>query len=171
MDYESIQVSNEINLEQLTPADAAAYFALIEDNREYLSEFLPWVHETRSVEDRLAYINTEIQYRVDKRRYGYGIKYNGAPIGHISIMHLQDNSPEIGYWIAQKYSGKGFTTLVVRAITKFAFDELNIKTLTIRADPSNVGSNRVAEKAGYTLMGTSISKDGRELNEWSLAAR
>jgi len=111
-----------------------------------------------------------LQKRKDKQEYGYGIKYNGEVAGHISLMHLDDDKrPEIGYWIASEYSGKGITTQSTKALSDFALRELHIPEVIIRAVPENMASNKVAEKAGYTLDGQEVGEDGKTLNVWSIA--
>ena len=45
-------------------------------------------------------------------------------------------------------------TAVVRSMTAFAFDTLQVRRVEIRVDATNSASWRVAERAGYRLQGT-----------------
>lgn len=165
---EIIQITNSLSLEQLKVEDADKLFALTEQDREYLSEFLPWPKFTKTVADSEEFIERMLQRRSDDEEYGYGIKDEGNVIGHASLMHLNDDrSPETGYWIASEYAGRGITTKVADALTSFAFSRIGISRLIIRADPRNIGSNKVAEKVGYTLEGQE-DEGGQVLNVWSL---
>lgn len=166
MAYETLSVSEEIKLEQLNPLEADCLFGLIENDREYLSRFLPWPNETKTVNDSLDFIEQTIKLRQNGEEYGFGIKYNNKIIGHVSLMYLNTGRPEIGYWIASQYSGRGITTTAAAALTEFAHNLLNLKELTILANPDNIGSNRVAENLGYELNGTEISDTGETLNKW-----
>jgi RimJ/RimL family protein N-acetyltransferase len=76
-------------------------------------------------------------------------------------------SPEIGYWIAPDHSGKSITTRSVQALTKLGLDSLGLDRIVIRANPDNIGSNKVAEKSGYMLVGNEI-EDGVGLNVWMI---
>ena len=60
---------------------------------------------------------------------------------------------EIGYWCHSDKVGQGFVTETVRALTRFAFEELNVVRVQIRCDDKNVASYRVAESCGFQLEG------------------
>ena len=166
--HEIIEVDTSLVLEQLKLEDADRLFALTDNDRAYLSEFLPWPQHTKTVDDSKGFIELMLQRRSDDKEYGYGIKYNDVVIGHTSLMHLGDGKrPEIGYWIASEYGGKGIMTKVVIALTDFAINRLGVQNIIIRADPKNIGSNRVAEKAGYAIVGQE-DEDGKILNVWGI---
>lgn len=61
---------------------------------------------------------------------------------------------EIGYWLRTGYTGHGYITESVRAVTDFAFRVLSAQRVQIRCDPANARSAAVAQRAGYTLEGT-----------------
>jgi RimJ/RimL family protein N-acetyltransferase len=60
---------------------------------------------------------------------------------------------EVGYWLRADARGRGLTTRAVNLISRWAFAELRCERLQLRADAENVGSQRVAEKAGFTREG------------------
>lgn len=168
----SIRINESLTLEQLKIQDADRLFDLTEDNREYLSKFLPWPEFTKAVSDSRDFIELMLKRRGNNEEYGYGIKYDESIVGHISLMHLNDSqSPEIGYWIAKEYSGKGITTLAARALTDFGINELGLDTIIIRADPNNIASNKIAEKIGYIFEGQVEDETYKKLNIWRLGSR
>ena len=59
----------------------------------------------------------------------------------------------IGYWIDQRYSGRGYTTRAVVALTDYAFSVLKLHRIEINLRPENIASQKVAEKAGYLYEG------------------
>mgnify|MGYP006266649759 CR=1 FL=1 len=59
----------------------------------------------------------------------------------------------IGYWIDQRFAGRGYTTRAVIALTDFAFERLQLHRIEINLRPENEASRKVAEKAGYTFEG------------------
>lgn len=59
----------------------------------------------------------------------------------------------IGYWIDQRFSGRGYITRAVVALTEFAFSELKLHRIEINLRPENAASQKVAEKAGYLYEG------------------
>jgi ribosomal-protein-alanine N-acetyltransferase len=59
----------------------------------------------------------------------------------------------LGYWTAQEYAGRGYTTAAVHAVLAFAFDDLGLHRVEAACQPDNLASRRVLEKAGFTLEG------------------
>ncbi len=62
----------------------------------------------------------------------------------------------IGYWIDQKYAGRGLTTRAVTAITEYGFSELALHRIEINLRPENLASEKVAQKAGYSFEGVRL---------------
>ena len=167
--YGVITINDDVRLVQLQPEQADRIFYLTQTNRDYLSEFLPWVAHTKTVDDSRAFIMTMLRRRQIGAEYGYGIEYKGEIVGHSSLMHLSDGTtPEIGYWISAEYKGRGITSAVAKVLTAFAFHVLDRDIVQIRAEQRNGGSNRIAEKCGYRMAGT-MEEDGRILNVWKKA--
>lgn len=170
MSYEIINISDSLRLVQLGADQASRLFELTQDNRQYLSEFLPWPTNIKVVDDSLKHINKTLENRANGTGYVYGIEYEGDIIGDISLNNVtgKDKYPEIGYWLAQEYAGKGITTKAAQAITDFGIVKLGLRDIVIRAEPNNVASNKVAEKSGYELAEHKI-KNGKSFNVWHKA--
>ena len=56
---------------------------------------------------------------------------------------------ELAYCIGQEFENKGLMTIAVSQFSKFALEDLRLKTLQIMVHVTNKGSIRVAEKCGY----------------------
>jgi [ribosomal protein S5]-alanine N-acetyltransferase len=61
---------------------------------------------------------------------------------------------EIGYWVKAGARGRGIATRALALIVRFAFDELDAARVQLSTEPDNLGSQRVAEKAGFVREGT-----------------
>ena len=61
----------------------------------------------------------------------------------------QDGEREVGYWVRKTYWGKGIATL---ALTEF-LRQLKERPIYAHAAKHNLGSIRVLEKCGFTLIG------------------
>lgn len=76
-------------------------------------------------------------------------------IGPINKFH---NFADISYFIGdKKFWGKGYGTEAVQAITEFSFKNLGLEIIMAGVYQSNIGSQRVLEKSGYSFEGK-ISK-------------
>lgn len=56
---------------------------------------------------------------------------------------------EIGYWIDSQHSGQGYITEAVKAVTKYAFNNLGAVRVQICAQLDNIKSISVAKRCGF----------------------
>jgi RimJ/RimL family protein N-acetyltransferase len=61
---------------------------------------------------------------------------------------------DVGFMTAPHARGRGYMTAALRAAVEFGFAELGLERIEWRAHVGNVGSRRVAEKAGFVYEGT-----------------
>ncbi|MCB0521509.1 MAG: GNAT family N-acetyltransferase [Lewinellaceae bacterium] len=101
----------------------------------------------------------------------FAIEINGEASGGVGVHPQQDihlKTAEMGYWLAEPFWGKGIMTEVVKEMIDYAFETFDIVRLYARPFSSNVGSQKVLEKAGFTHEATlksSIFKNGQILDE------
>ena len=85
-------------------------------------------------------------------------KDTGRVIGSIGLepdkYRPEINSREMGYSLAKAHWKKGIMTEAARRVIRFAFDELKLEVLMIRTSETNIRSQRVIEKCGFTYEGT-----------------
>ncbi|NQV53270.1 MAG: GNAT family N-acetyltransferase [Flavobacteriales bacterium] len=76
-------------------------------------------------------------------------------IGAIGIHPKTDidrMNAEMGYWIAEAYWGKGIVTKAIQQMVVYTFDHFpDIARIFARPYGDNLASQRVLEKAGFTL--------------------
>lgn len=98
---------------------------------------------------------------------GWLVRLTGMVIGDCGIHAPADGAGcvEIGYGLAEPYRHRGFGTEVVQAISTWLLGQPRVATVRACAEPSNVASGRVLEKAGFSLVDTT---DG--LNVYALDA-
>jgi RimJ/RimL family protein N-acetyltransferase len=86
---------------------------------------------------------------------------SGEFLGVVTVRLRQGGT--VGYWLKPAARGKGVTTEAVRAVLRWA-QEQGITHLFLTTHPSNVASQRVAEKTGFRLVSTTTAhprfKDG-----------
>ena len=59
----------------------------------------------------------------------------------------------IGYWIGERYAGRGLMVDAVRLLVRHAFDTLRLHRIEAACIPDNTRSVRVLEKAGFRREG------------------
>lgn len=91
-----------------------------------------------------------------ERPVNFAIEVEGEAAGGIGFVLQADVdrvSTEIGYWIGERYWGRGVMTEAVRAATDAAFDRYDVTRVFAVPFEHNVASHRVLEKAGFQLEG------------------
>jgi RimJ/RimL family protein N-acetyltransferase len=74
-------------------------------------------------------------------------------IGGVNLRFGDHDIAEISYFLRASARGRGLATRAVRLVARWAFDELAIERIELRAHPENEPSRRVAERAGFTREG------------------
>ncbi|MFD0518100.1 GNAT family N-acetyltransferase [Paractinoplanes durhamensis] len=75
----------------------------------------------------------------------------GAPAGEIALFYEEPPTGQamIGYSMMPAFRGRGFMTRAAQMVALWAFAETDIARLIAGTLPSNAGSQRVLEKAGF----------------------
>jgi [ribosomal protein S5]-alanine N-acetyltransferase len=96
----------------------------------------------------------------------FAIAVDGTAVGGIGFVlqgDVERVSAEIGYWLGERFWGRGIVTEALIAVTRYAIEQHNLTRLFAVPFAYNAASCRVLEKAGYTLEGRlrrSAIKDG-----------
>ena len=84
----------------------------------------------------------------------FAIAIDDVAVGGIGI-HKQDDvyckNMEMGYWLAEPYWGNGIVTRAIQKVVKYGFETFDITRIFARPYGPNRASQRVLEKAGFTL--------------------
>jgi RimJ/RimL family protein N-acetyltransferase len=78
----------------------------------------------------------------------------GEVAGNISSWE-RDGKRLVGYWLGREFWGRGLAT---QALTELV-EELTVRPLYAEVSTTNVGSIRVLEKCGFTVVGTTTEQD------------
>ena len=101
----------------------------------------------------------------------FAISVAGEAVGGIGFILQPDvarRSVEIGYWLGEKFWGRGIATEAVVAVTDHAFANHDLCRVYAHVFEWNRASARVLEKAGYELEGRmrkSVTKDGQTIDQ------
>ncbi len=143
-----LQLANEIYAEDL--------FKTIEENRQYLRQWLPWVDQTKTIQDSKVYLRYCKQGYASQTQAVLLLLYNTSVIGTIGFNNLDHGNHvgEIGYWLAQKYQGNGLMSHAVKTLTTIGFERLGLNRLVIKAATENKASRAIATRLGFSHEGT-----------------
>lgn len=72
-----INVRENLELRLRKEIDAEVFFKLVDENRNYLRQWLPWVDATKTADDTLKYIQSVISKFESKESIDLGIWHEG----------------------------------------------------------------------------------------------
>jgi ribosomal-protein-serine acetyltransferase len=150
-----IQVDDTISLEFLEEIHAESLFNLVNANRAYLREWLPWVDNMQTVANFAYYISDTKRRALEKTDFGYAIIINKNIVGRIGLHHINHHNKigEIGYWLADGQQGKGIITRCCTAIINHAFTQLGLNRIEIKCGTGNDKSRAIAERLQFRQEG------------------
>jgi len=136
--------------------DAEKIYNLIDNSRSYLKEWLPWLDTSTKVEDTKEFIQGSLRGYVENKSMTAVILYKEEIVGLVSFnsINWSNKTAYIGYWLGQEYQGRGIMTKAVRALTDYAFNQLKLNKVEIRAAVENKKSRYIPERLGFVKEGT-----------------
>ncbi len=150
-------LGERVVLKRFADEHAGPIYQIVQTERDRLNEFLPWPNFIKSVEDELEFIQGMKKQWDDKSCFGFAIilAEKNCLIGTIDLHAISWNHSrgEIGYWISEKYQGKGYMSEAVSVLEKALFEE-GINRIEIRCDQNNSRSRSIPLRLGYTHEGT-----------------
>lgn len=145
------------------PHDGQAIYDVLMESLGEIKVYLDWANYDQSptaTELHMREMSAKFILRTD---YPFSVweKATDQFIGMCSG-HLRKESTaeyEIGYWLGTPYTGKGYMTEAVNALTAYLFEYVEAECLIIRCDKTNDGSANVAKRAGYIYEGCLRAKE------------
>ncbi len=159
-----ITVDKNISLEFLEEIHAESLLNLVNANRQYLREWLPWVDYMQTVANFTNYIIDTKKRAAEKTDFGYAIIIDKNIVGRIGLHHINHTNriAEIGYWLADGWQGKGIMIKSCNALINYCFKELGLNRIEIKCGIGNEKSGAIAEKLQFKKEG--ILKQAELLN-------
>ena len=161
----SYLIDDETEIRLFTEQQAGRLFVLVDENREYLREWLPWVDGTKTAEDTRNFIRGSIEQFAANGGFAAGLWYRGKLVGTIGFHKIDwpNRKAAIGYWIGAGFQGKGIVTRATRAVIDYTFDELGLNRVEIHCAEGNKKSRAIAERLGFRQEG--IHRQSALLND------
>ena len=141
-------------LREYTVDDAENLIEALKPNVEHMLSWIPWAKdEPESLEDkqnRIRKWNNNHLQNIDYYTYGIFTRTEEKMIGTVYLFKRRGKDIlEIGYWIDKNETGKGYATECSYAVTKLAFEHINIEKMEIHCDTENAASSKIPQKLAY----------------------
>lgn len=149
------KINDQLTLCILSGRDAPALFELTEQSRDYLQKWLPWVQETKSVEDSMQFIKASLLGYEQRKSLTAGIFYKHSLVGvtGFNTLDFTNYVGKIGYWLASDYQRKGIMTQATKAMITYGFEEFHLNRIEIHCATENKKSQAIPERLGFRKEG------------------
>lgn len=148
-----------LTLRPLNEEDAQKSLDMEIRNRDFFAKysisrsesFYTLERQTESIKRAKKAMEDDVMYR-----FGIFLNETGELIGTVAfndIIRGGIQSCFIGYTLDKEHNGKGYGSEVVKGMVDYGFNILNLHRIEAGVMPSNVPSQRVLEKCGFTREG------------------
>jgi ribosomal-protein-alanine N-acetyltransferase len=161
------QSLNDLTLRPLRESDIEPIFQACQDPTIAAFTRVPYPYERSMAEDFVR--ESDVAYR-NHVSVSFAIDIQGEFVGTIGLHSIQlgDHMAEVGYWMDQRFRGKGICTAAMRTLSDFALGVMGFRRLEALADFDNIASQKVMEGAGFTrdglLRNRATKRDGRQID-------
>ena len=146
----------DISIRPVKVRDARTLERELIDNRSWLRMW----EATNPVGPMSFDVRSSIRHLLSNARAGLGlpfiIEYKGELAGQLNVSGITYgslSSATIGYWVSERFAGKGLTPTAVALATDYCFFTVGLHRMEICIRPENEPSLRVVEKLGLRYEG------------------
>jgi ribosomal-protein-serine acetyltransferase len=156
------QIDDHHKLRLLHISDAEELYELINVNRTYLRQWMPWLDSTNNAADSENFIRSTLQQFANNDGFAAAIYDKDRIVGIVGLNWIDKDNRigYIGYWLAESYQGKGIMTSSCQMLIDYAFKTLKLNRLVITCATENHRSRAIPLRLGFIHEG--IARD----REW-----
>ena len=137
-----------MRLRRLALSDREALAALADNEKVicYLSQF-PSPYTLADAEAWIRKTGAELV----PLNFGVEVESELAGACGLELDHDQAEKAWLGYWLGERFWGRGLATRIVELMVGYAFGELGLKCLGATVHPDNLASQKVLGKNGFSV--------------------
>ncbi|HEY9113759.1 MAG TPA: GNAT family protein [Bacteroidales bacterium] len=161
---QQIPVDHEIVLKELSLSSAGVIFQSIDNSRQYLSKWLPFVEITKSQADTEKFIQSVNYSEYNKKEKVFEIWYLEKFAGLLGLKDINENyrKLELGYWLDEKMQSRGIMTRSCKQLIKHIFGSMQMNRITVKVAVGNPKSAAIPKKLGFHFEG--VEREGEALH-------
>lgn len=150
-----MKICEEIELLLISLEHKDDLFSLVDKNRAYLREWLPWLDLNTSPDDTESFIQSVIEQYESGKGPQYAIFHDSVMCGVCGFHPIDAGNKVggIGYWLSKDFSGRGIMTKSVLALLKIGFQDYDLNRIEIPCATGNLKSRAIPERLGFKLEG------------------
>lgn len=147
----TITIADGITARPLLDADASWVVEAFEN-----PDIQMWHSRHLDLDQAISWIGESAQRWNDEIGANWAVvDDDGEPLGRIGMhtVSLRFGVAEVGYWVLPQHRRRGVATAAVKALSRWALNDLGLHRLALAHSVANQPSCRVAEAAGYIFEG------------------
>lgn len=140
------KIDASTRLRELSGDDAGSLYALVDSNRKYLRQWLPWVDMQQGPHDSGRFIESARNNNRAGVALTLGIEHQGDIAGVIAFHEFDNDNRQtsMGFWISSSHQGKGIVSSSCERLIEYAFTDLGLNRVVMKIAEDNIRSRRVA---------------------------
>jgi ribosomal-protein-serine acetyltransferase len=149
------EINSELKLAVNLPHFAEVLYNLVNQNREYLKEWLPWLDDTTEQKDVEEFTKSVVSQMAEGRGLTCVVVFQDNIVGVVSYNSIEPSTKTgyIGYWLDKDHNGKGIMTKSVDKLIEIGFRELGLRKVEISCAVDNTKSRSIPERLGFKKEG------------------
>ncbi|BCC13986.1 ribosomal-protein-serine acetyltransferase [Bacillus cereus] len=151
------KIDEEISLRMFNEGDSEEFYDLIISSKTYLKEWLGWLDYIESVEDTAQNIKARLKAFAENGGYpqSFAIIYKGDIAGTTGFNDINKTNKIgiVGYWLGEKFQGKGIMTKAFKTLIDYGFKELGLNRIEVSVAVENKKSRALPEGFGFVEEG------------------
>ena len=160
--------TDRLTLTTWEPSDWLAFRPIATDVEvmRYITGGVPWTDERIQL-----FVNRQVELFSERGfcRWKLLLKPAQEMIGFCGLGFWGDlPDPDIGWWLARAYWGRGLATEAARVALQDAFERVGLERIISIARSANIASTRIMEKSGLKLE-CEFEKDGVRLVRYTIS--
>ncbi|PYS92975.1 MAG: hypothetical protein DMF64_06870 [Acidobacteria bacterium] len=146
-------------LQKLETRHAEPLFKVFEPHREELARWLPALTQLTTYEKFRRYVNWYREQDAQDTAFGCGIWLGAEPVGLVALdeINVANLSASMECWLIPPARCRLLGTRACQAIVSYAFEELTLERMVLRAAADNLLSRIGIESLGSRYEGTARS--------------
>lgn len=152
----SRQLTDQISVQLAVPFYAEPLFRLTDQNRSYLRRWLPWLDVTTQVSHTRRFLIDQMDRFAKGQVLCVLIRWEDqlAGVAGFHSIDVVNQIGTIGYWLAEKYTGRGIMTRVVQDLIDIGRTFYSLQRIEIRCASENQRSRAIPRRLGFKHEGT-----------------
>lgn len=175
LNFPETLVGDTIILEKLEMLHAEELYRGIEESRQHIARWLPWLTPEYDLKSMHEFIEMKHQEFLEQESFAYVVtdKDSEEILGSIEVFARNKGRVELGYYLLEKSVGKGVMSESVDLITDFCFNDTSTMRVDLYTLEDNEKSMQVAKRNGFVFEGVhynqQIDMDGSIIDGYRFA--